>query len=164
MRNYNDLNLNYKGGNLSIKQDNLTSLDDCPHHITGWFICNINNLTSLVGGPQKVDGYYDCNDNLLTDLVGCASHIEQTLYFSHNQITSLVGIHKIIKSCKSMSFTPRKIKEGGIGLLLIENLTYISESYTPFEIIQSYLGSGTKGMMECSKELKAKGWAEYAKL
>ena len=165
MRSYNDLNKVYKCDNLEIDFKGLNSLDGCPEHITGDFYCYGNKLVSLIGGPQKVDNLYDCSDSNITDLVGCASHIGESLNISNNRITSLIGIHKIIKSCAGLWFDCRKIKEGGIGILLIEQMTDIeTHNYEPFEIIKSYLGTGTKGMMECSKELKARGWDAYAKL
>ena len=165
MPNYNDLEIEYTYGNLDLGWKGLTTLAGCPQHITGYFDCRGNfKLSSLVGGPQRVDGDYDCSFNQLTDLVGCASHITGFICFKNNKITSLVGIHKIIKSCNIIHFDTTKIIEGGIGLLLIDNLTQISNKSEPFEIIEKHIGSGTKGMMECSKELKAKGWSEYAKL
>ena len=156
----------YKGGDFYISRKKIDSLEGCPQHITGDFACdNNNNLSNLIGGPAKVDGIYHCQYNQLTDLDGCASHIGDFLNFADNSITSLVGIHKIIKSCKKIWFDPDSIKEGGVGLLLIENLTYIStRNYPSFEIISNYLGTGTKGMMACSKELTEKGYDDYAKL
>ena len=165
MRNYKILGQKYKSGNWYISNSNLDSLEGSPTHIDMNFACNHNNLTSLVGGPQKVDGDYNCEYNRLTDLTGCASHIGGEFGFWHNtKITSLVGIHKIIKSCTRIHFYTELIKEGGIGLLLIENLNRITANTEQFAIIQKYLGTGTKGMMKCSKELTAKGYAQYAKL
>ena len=163
MKTYLDLNMNYKGGDWYINQRNINSLDGCPNHIAGDFNCYANNNTSLIGGPQQVDGDYNCSRNALVDLIGWASHIGGELLFYSNNITSLVGIHKIIKSCKEIWFDD-DITEGGIGLLLIANLAAISANCEPFEIIEQYLGTGTNGMMECSKELIAKGYATYAKL
>ena len=164
MRSYNDLTINYQGGEFDISSKILTSLAGCPEHITGMFNCGDNKLTSLIGGPQRVGGIYDCSNNQLTDLVGCPAHIDGALYCNNNNITSLVGIHKIIKSCNIISFETGKIKVGGIGLLLINNLTWISSSVRPFNLIKQYLGTGTKGMMKCRAELIAKGYADYAKL
>ena len=141
----------------------LTDLVGCASHIPGEFYCNNNRLTSLVGGPQTVDGEYQCSDTLITDLVGCASHIGGSLT-SWNSIKSLVGIHKIIKRCSRMLFDVDQIKQGGIGLLMIANLSVISDHNEPFEIISTYLGTGTKGMMECSKVLTSMGYGNYAKL
>ena len=153
------------GGNYICENNAITSLIGCPQHITGAFSCSHNDeLTSLVGGPQKVDGRYECDFNDLTDLVGCASHIAGVLLCDNNRITSLVGIHKIIKSCTGFGFDCPNIIDGGIGILLIENLTDISDYTKPFQIISKYLGQGTKGMMACSKELIAKGYDQYAKL
>ena len=164
MRSYDDLNINYQSGDLSIKKHDLTSLVYCPEIVSGEFNCETNNLTNLIGGPQRVDGNYFCEDNLLTDLAGCASHISCELNISNNQITSLVGIHKIIKSCSEIYFDCDLITQGGIGLLLIENLTMISNDTMPFIIIERYLGTGTKGMMECRAVLIASGYENYAKL
>ena len=185
MPNFNDLTMEYQGGNLTISHTNIDSLVGCPNHITGQFNCQRNELTSLVGGPQKVDSDYDCNHNPLTSLVGapniisgdfCTWHSELPnlvgspsiilgdYFCTRNKITSLVGLHKIIKQCYGFYFDTEKIIEGGIGLLLISELVDISNSTEPFKIIRKYLGAGTKGMMECSKELTAKGYAPYAKL
>ena len=170
MRSYNDLNRIYYGGSLNIDCNEFNSLLGTPKHITGSFGCDKNELTSLVGGPELVDGSYTCSYNQLTDLVGCASHIGRNLYLSHNRITSLVGIHKIIKQCNGIVLNDYKIKEGGIGLLLIDDLKYIEPVgihdtvSPPFAIIKRYLGTGTKGMMACSKELIDNGYQNYAKL
>ena len=169
MQSYKDLNIDYQGGDLHINSRSLNSLEGLPEHITGNLLCIGNKLTSLVGGPQIVDGQYNCSWNNLTSLVGCASHIGDSLNLFDNPITSLVGIHKIIKNCNTIYFNFDNIKEGGIGLLMIANLTDIYGSSTdtvwpPFNIIKKYIGTGTKGMMECSKELIAKGFENYAKL
>ena len=164
MKTYNDLNITYQGGILKVFNDDLWSLDGCPEYITGEFNCSYNKLKSLVGGPKEVDGDYDCTDNPLSNLIGCASHISGELYCYDTAITSLVGIHKIIKSCKSIAFGELEIKEGGIGLLLINNVTNISRSTKPFRIIKKYLGTGTKGMMECRAELIKEGYEQHAKL
>ena len=151
------------GGYFS-SENRLTDLLGSPKHITTGFHVDTNQLTSLVGGPQRVDGIYNCYDNQLSDLVGCASHIGDTLNCFSNNITSLVGIHKIIKSCGSIRCSETKITEGGIGLLLIDNLVRITSKHEPFQIISKYLGKGTKGMMDCRAELISKGYSEYAKL
>ena len=117
-----------------------------------------------MGGPQIVDGNYNCSSNLITSLVGCAKHIDGSLVFDKNGINSFVGIHKIIKSCNRILFECNEIKHGGIGLLLIKKLTTIDADNTPFRIIEQYLGTDMKGMMECSKELIKKGFDNYAKL
>ena len=85
-------------------------------------------------------------------------------FFGFTKITSLVGIHKIIKSCSIIHFHCDEIKEGGIGLLLIDNLYEISNYLAPFAIISSYLGSGTKGIMACRNELIENGYENHAKL
>ena len=164
MRSYKYLNRYYQSGNLYINDQSLQSLDGCPQHITGNFTCRHNMLSSLIGGPQRVDGTYDCSENLISDLIGCASHIAGRLICTSENLTSLVGVHKIIKTCQDIRFYTHQITQGGIGLLLIDDLTNISPDTEPFRIINSYLGTGTKGMMACSKILVAEGYEEYAKL
>ena len=164
MQSYKDLNKIYMDGNIRIDGCKLESLEGCPQHITGGFWCDINKITSLVGGPQIVDSNYDCRGNQLSSLIGCASHIGGTLFTSGNSLTTLVGIHKIIKSCNVFYFDAYKITEGGIGLLLIDDLIHISNDEIPFKIILKYLGAGTKGMMACRAELIETGYENYAKL
>ena len=164
MRSYKDLEMNYQSGDLDITNNLITSLDGCPQHITGDFLCVNNGLTSLAGGPQIIDKSYDCTDNQLTDLTGCASYISAELHIRGNRIKSFVGIHKIIKHCRIIYVDDEHVTEGGIGLLLIKNLEYISTDSTPFLVITDYLGKGTKGMMDCSKELISMGYTNYAKL
>ena len=161
---YRDLNIQYTTGGLSIKHSGIASLDGCPEFINGTFQCSDNLLSSLVGGPRKVDGSYICIRNQLTNLDGAPTHISVTFDFTYNPITSLIGIHKIVKSCNAIRFDSLSIEEGGIGLLLIDGLSLIPAWSEPFEIISRYLGTGTKGMMECSRELKSKGYEDYAKL
>ena len=164
MLSYKDLGKVYTSGMLRVISRDLDSLDGCPQHVYGHFECYFNRITSLIGGPQRVDGWYSCRDNNLSDLIGCASHISDALNFTDNPITSLVGIHKIIKSCPRLLFDCEPIIVGGIGILLIENIIYISSHSEPFKIIAKYIGTGTKGMMDCRAELISKGYENYAKL
>ena len=146
---------------MTTINDNISGIKLSPITI-GDYMPAYCNLTSLVGGPQTVTGNYNCKYNQLTDLVGCASHIGGELDLDGNNITSLVGIHKIIKTCSEITFDDHLITQGGIGLLLIENLTEISSYTEQFQIISRYLGTGTKGMMACRKELISNGYALYA--
>ena len=163
-------------GDYNCSYNQLTDLDGCPQHITGDFNCIVNPLKTLIGGPQRVDGQYICRNTKITSLTGCASHIGVGLYCHTTPLKTLVGIHNIIKSCPEICFDSRKIKQGGIGLLLIENLTTLSYPHSressanslslsiPFQIIASYLGKGTDGMIACRAELIANGYEAYAKL
>ena len=164
MTTYKEQMESYISGDIMIVNKKLSSISGGPNHISGDFYVWCNDITSLMGGPQLVDGGYNCADNLLTDLTGAPSIISY-FDFTKNNITSLVGIHKIIKSCKVITFAPNEITQGGIGLLLISDLTSINSGHhEPFEIIKNYLGSGTKGMMMCRTELISSGFANYAKL
>ena len=161
---YDQIVNDYKGGDVDIKFDKLTEFKDCPQHITGYFACWMTPLTSLVGGPQRVDGKYLFSRTEVSSLDGCASYIGDTLNFQETKVSSLVGIHKIIKHCPEITFDGKNIIEGGIGMLLIDGLSCITAHTEPFYIIEKYLGSGAKGMMECSKELISRGYEAYAKL
>ena len=165
MKNCENIFTGYSGGTINITRRRLESLVGCPEVVSGDFFCARNDeLQNLVGGPKHVTGDYSCGSNKITSLEGCASHIGHILSCPDTNITSLVGIHKIVKSCQSIEFDCIDIKQGGIGLLLIENLTDISSEYAPFYIIKSYLGTGTKGMMACRAELISRGYEDYAKL
>lgn len=51
----------YKSFNCS--HNNLTSLENCPQYVGGYFICNHNQLTSLEGCPKYIGGDFYCNNN-----------------------------------------------------------------------------------------------------
>ncbi len=102
----------------------------------------------------------------------------ESIDVSYNYIETLVGIHKHIKYCKKIDLSKNKIKEGGIGLLLINGLDYVG--YTnptkglfgydcrtfskALLIITKYLGKGKIGLLECQQELIDNGYEEFAKL
>ena len=163
MRNCKIQCIKYKSGHLDI-HGHVNSLDGRPDQITGEFDCSNNDLTDLVGGPTNISGSYNCSENRLVTLLGSPEYTSADFDCAKNNLSSLVGIHKIIKSCRVIMCSEAKITEGGIGLLLIANMEHITSKHEPFKIINSYLGKGTKGMMECSKELISRGFPEYAKL
>lgn len=102
---------------------------------------------------------------------------------NNNRFTSLVGIDRIKKITGSANkcqfdLVFNKIKEGGIGLLLIENLTYFNCNVVadsglpngknwitpkPFEIIKKYLGRPDE-IFDCQVELIDAGYEAFAKL
>ncbi len=157
------------GGNYRCEHNHLQSLVGCPLTLLHDFNCRNNELISLVGGPKKVGAGYYAEHNKLESLEGCASDIGYELNVKHNKLTSLVDIHKIINSCVSIDLTNNHIQEGGIGLLLIHNLTTIRTWETdPFHqpslIISKYLGLGKAGLLECQNELEEEGFEAYTKL
>ena len=83
----------------------------------------------------------------------------------HNKISSLVGIHKTIKILNGpIHLQGNPIRSGGIGLILIEGLTYIDLKRPAIKIINKYLGQGKKGLLLCQDELIEAGYEKYAKL
>ncbi len=102
------------------------------------------------------------------------------LYVTNNCISSLRNVHKHIR-CTEIFLNGNKFTEGGIGLLLIDNLSHIEhiewtvgqslvdpvkehDSYRAIRIIKSYLSKGKAGLLECQEELIEAGLSEYAKL
>ena len=86
-------------------------------------------------------------------------------YCNSNQLTSLVGIHKLIKKIDgrfNISFNP--IREGGIGLLLIDGLKEIKSNHPALDIINKYVSRGKMGILACQEELIEAGYEEFAKL
>lgn len=102
------------------------------------------------------------NQKLLTSLEGFP-RIVKNLDIRGTAITSLVGISDVIKQVEII-LLPFCIKEGGLGLLLIEGLKVINvdKMCKAFEIIQKYLGKGEDGLIECQSELIEAGYEEYA--
>lgn len=84
-----------------------------------------------------------------------------------SRLTSLVGIaDRITTAGKSLFVETHGIKEGGIGILLIDGIQEIKgvagrPVSKPFEIISKYL-SQPDSIFECQTELIDAGFAEYA--
>jgi len=141
-----------------------------PVNVTGNVELTRYGLTQLPAKFGTVGGDFNCNGNKLTSLEGAPSHIGRQFAFDDNCITSLVGIHKIIKSCKWIYLDSNPIKEGGLGLLLINGLTFIdfvqnnNSPHSSFEIIAKYLGKGKRGMIDCQTELIKAGYKDFAKI
>ncbi len=174
------------GGNV------LVTLEGCPSIIERGFYCAYNRLKTLENGPILCGGNYECNDNQLTTLKGtpkiilgtfdcssnqikslefCPEEIEGTGRFGNNKLVSLVGINKYLKKCNSISFKNNHIEEGGIGLLLIDNLKVVNSSdcgdfSKATSIINKYLdeGGGKQFLLACQEELEEAGLERYAKL
>ena len=84
-------------GGFYCRNNNLTSLEGCPHTVGGWFYCYNNHLTSLEGAPHTVGCGFDCNNNNLTNLKG-APHTVGSFDCRSNTLTSLEGIPKTVGS------------------------------------------------------------------
>jgi hypothetical protein len=56
-------------GDFSCYENDLITLDGCPHTVDGNFYCYRNKLKSLVGGPTTVFSY-NCASNKLENFEG----------------------------------------------------------------------------------------------
>lgn len=131
-----------------------------------------NDLTTLDGCPHTVNGHFSCSWNpRLTSLEGMPSYIGKEFLMLGCNITSLRGINEHLCGmgrggvfyCDWGSIT-----EGGLGLILIENLYRIVNCSTvkekaPFQIIKKYLGR-PDDIFECQAELIEQGYEAYAQL
>lgn len=148
-------------GNLKVKF----------HSISGNFCCiSKNKLTTLEGMPKNIGRSCDISFNKLTTLEFIPRIIKNSLDVSHNPITSLIGVADLFDEVYKISASFSKIKEGGLGLILIPNLKIIREGSQgafvtgPFHIIAKYLGKGEDGLIECQSELIEAGYEDYAVL
>ena len=121
-------------------------------------------LTSLENGPSRVSGYYSCSQNNVTSLSGAKVNVGLEFYCYENQLTELHDVHKHVLSCSVFDCTINKIKHNILGLLLINGLTQVDGDSPAFRIIQKWLGQGKSAIFRCQKDLIDKGFEEYAKL
>ncbi len=193
---YNGLgipNINTLHGSMYLsKNKNLKSLKNAPKEITKNFECfecalaslknspktvgeifdvANNKITSFKGSPEYIGGSFYCGNNFITSFEHCPSIIGGHFYCGSNNIKSLVGIHKHIKEIgHTLYLTNNPIEEGGIGLLLIKNIKFISADNCSNEftkvnkIINKYLHKGKAGLLECQNELEEAGLERFAKL
>ncbi len=135
------INIKSVGGSFFCSSNELTSLDNLPKFVGKSYSIHDNKIGSLEGMPEKIDGILNCYKNKLTSLKGCPEIVEhlncsynniftldhlpicETLNISNNKLTSLIGIHK--SKAKQIALGNNKIEEGGIGLLLIPNITSV---------------------------------------
>lgn len=133
---------------FNVSHNELETLAGCPDIVEENFNASFNyDLKSFALGPKRVYGNYSAEGCNIRSLVGISDHIE----------------------CISgeLIITFGKIKEGGLGLLLIEELKdfyYGTGNFpTPWSIINDYLGR-PDDIFECQNELIEAGFEEYAQL
>lgn len=151
-------------GSVSINNCSLTSLEHFPE-VRGRsnFSCRINlrnnpGITSLAGLENKVTGISTliANNIGITSILGIDNHLK---HFFTNTPQSILG---------SLSLDWDLIKEGGIGLLLIDRLDLLASPNSlklpkPFQIIARYMKE--KGnIFDCQMELIDAGLEAYAEL
>ena len=78
-------------GNFICSKNKLTSLENAPKEVTGYFDVGFNKLTSLDGAPVSVGMGFNCDGNNLTDLKGSPKGIGGSFICSNNNLTSLEG-------------------------------------------------------------------------
>lgn len=163
--------------------NSLTSLKGAPSEVNGKFDCSDNNLTSLEYGPLKVSRFYncsinditslpgsevsvpllDCSTNLITSLLTAPSKIE-FLECKHNRISSLVGVEEALPTLQALYCEDNPIKEGGLGLLLLDDIRMLRSDILALDIIHRYLNKGADTIYDCQQELIEKGYEAYAQL
>jgi len=174
-------------GNAVFDHNQLTSLEGSPREVDGNFVVNKNLLTSLEGGPAKVGTSYSCVTNHLTNLKGApkecsifnASYnpltsveglpevINEELMLTYTGLDNLKDIHKYLKSCKMMNLYNSPIKSHVLGLLLINDLQFVSfsDNLKPISnIINKHIRDGAQSVFDCQQELIDAGFKEYAQL
>ncbi len=113
---------------------------------------------------DEVHGSFDVSYNSLRSFDNFPTWINKEIDASHNQIRSLVGIHKIVTNASEINLRGNPIEEGGIGLLLINNLQKVwfarfgeiennDPAHLAFFIITKHLGQGKKNLLACQEEL-----------
>lgn len=143
----------------------LTSLTGAPLEVENDFQCDRNKITSLIGAPVKVGGDFSCANNRLTSLEGAPKEVGGHFYCHDNQITSLKDIHKqIIKMNGGFHCHHNEIKSHVLGLLLIPGIKVIASAEKWGPILNDYIGSGRKGLLDCQNELIEAGLEEFAQL
>lgn len=133
------------GGKFKIEIDEWTSLKGCPTHVDGSVdLCKMRKIKSLEFAPKVSTGWYRIPD-----------HIE-----------SIVGIENYIKKIDGTLYLETLyIKNGGIGILLIEGVDRIDGTVAlltpPFLIIEKYIGRPDE-IFACQTELMDAGYEDYA--
>ena len=136
------------GGDFTCSSNKLTSLRGAPQSVGGCFYCNDNQLTSLAGAPRYVGGGFYCNDNQLTSLAGAPQYVGEVFYLTYGKNLALLPL-LMIKGCKQVEFrnADDKIQHKSLS-----------------EILNRYLGIGTRGMLACAEEMIEAGYGSNATL
>ena len=100
-------------GNFICFKNKLTSLENAPKEVTGYFDVGFNKLTSLDGAPVSVGMGFNCDGNNLTDLKGSPKGIGGSFICSNNNLTSLEGSPKKVGGRFDCSMNNLTSLEGG---------------------------------------------------
>ncbi len=178
----------YIGGSFNCSHNKLHSLIKGPKLVSGNYVCSSNRLLSLKGAPKEASSFYcdknqlvslkhapkrvlntfDCSKNKLGSFDGVPMYMD-CAYFNDNLFMSLKGIHQI-KTCRKIWLGGNVITEGGIGLIMIDELEEVLDIkswdafYAPLKIITKYFGKGKPALLECAEELCDSGFEDYARI
>lgn len=134
-------------GGFDVVSCGLTSLQNAPHTVNGFFMCSHNKLTNLVHGPKVVSDIYVIGKNPLRSLEGFPDTASPTYV--------------------SMRYMP-KLPVPMLRLLVCEEIDVWSEpndkpGYQIQEILRPYAGKGKQGAIKCAVELVKAGFKEVAR-
>lgn len=134
-------------GEFNVVRCGLTSLQNAPHTVKGFFLCSHNKLTNLVHGPKVVQDTYVIGTNPLRSLEG----------FPDTQSPTYVNMRYVPKRPVPM-----------LRLLVCEQIDVWSDpdgkpGYQIQEILRSYAGKGKQGAIKCAAELIRAGFKEAAR-
>ena len=124
-------------GSFYCNNNELTSLENCPHEVGGIFDCSGNNLTSLEGGPETVGLNFVCKGNPLASLKGAPSSINRLFYLDYDPklplLRTLAAKDGVLFSQESHDKYPYAIR--------LERVLY------------EFRGQGKAGVLKCSHAL-----------
>ena len=122
--------------------------------------CNLTTLKYHL--PSfSCDALY-LSENPLTSLEGITPIINGVLVVERCPIRHLTNIHKMIRSVKHISFSGCPIKSNILGLMMIDNLDWVTGDSPVFKILYDHLQSD-RDVLACQEEMILAGYKEFAK-
>lgn len=104
---------------------NLTTLENCPYHVGGFFEVKRSKLRSLKGGPVYVGGNFDVENNCLESLVFFPEHIGGSIYVYNNPVREdecyYNTLLKIVESVEYPNYNTLEDVLDGIQLTRMKN-------------------------------------------
>ncbi len=79
-------------GRMLCGDNEFENLNGCTNIIKGDFNCSGCKLTSLENGPQIVDGYYGFNRNLITNFNGFPKDFKKMVFYDGNPVSEVIDI------------------------------------------------------------------------
>lgn len=138
--------------------------------VTGGFEVTMSSLETLANFPTKIGGTLHIMNSQITTLKELNVDVGSSVTISGNdQLTDVRGIHKHIKSAGVfVSLDFKHVKTGGLGLLLIKDITFVETGNSELDkILNKYLEEDTRtqdSLLDCQEELIDAGLGQFAKL